>query len=138
MTTLTPRAAFERFQQSVLSGDMGYSDDMHADDAIVEFPFAHAGMPRRFESLAAFRAFAEQSRTSFPVRFEEFRNVVVHDTTDPEVIVAEYELSGVVTTTGRRASAPFVLMLRVRDGKLVHVREYQNPLAMAEALAVED
>jgi len=37
---------------------------------------------------------------------------------DPEVIVVEYELAGIVTTTGHRASAPFIAVLRVRDGVL--------------------
>jgi ketosteroid isomerase-like protein len=135
VTALTPHDAFERFQQSVLSGDAGYSDDALADDVVIELPFARPGTPGRFESRAAFLAFAEQSREALPVQFEEFRNVVVHDTVDPEVIIAEYELAGIITTTGQRASAPFVLMLRVHDGKVVHVREYQNPLALAEALA---
>jgi ketosteroid isomerase-like protein len=50
------------------------------------------------------------------------------------VIVVEYELAGTVTTTGRRAAAPFIGVLRVRDGKTVHWREYQNILAIADAL----
>jgi|GEM_PF-3830730 len=34
-------------------------------------------------------------------------------------------LAGTVTTTNRQASASFVLVLRVRDGRIVHLREYQ-------------
>jgi hypothetical protein len=37
-------------------------------------------------------------------------------------------------TTGRRASAPFIGVLRVRDGKTVLWRECQNALATAQAL----
>jgi ketosteroid isomerase-like protein len=105
-----------------------------AEDAVVEAPFARPGMPRRIEGRAAFQAFAEPRRAAFPVRFTGFHDVVVHETADPEVIVAEYELAGTVTTTGRSAAAAFVLVLRVREGKIVHMREYQNVLAIADAL----
>ena len=97
-------------------------------------PFAPPGRPRRIEGREEFLAFAEPQRAAFPVRFEEVRDVVIHETANPEVIVVEYELAGTVTTTGHRASAPFIGVLRVRDGKTVHWREYQNVLAIAAAL----
>jgi ketosteroid isomerase-like protein len=131
---LGPREVFERMQQQWL----GKVDDADlltlADDAVVEVPFAPPGRQKRFEGRDEFLAFAEPQRAALPVRFEEVRNIVVHDTADPEVIVVEYELAGTVTTTGRRAAAAFIGVLRVRDGKTVHWREYQNVLAMAEAL----
>jgi outer membrane protein assembly factor BamB len=58
----------------------------------------------------------------------------IHDTADPEVIVVEYELTGVVTTTGHRATARFISVLRARDGQIVTWREYQDTLAIAQAL----
>ena len=58
----------------------------------------------------------------------------VHDTADPEVIVVEYELAGAVTTPGRRAAAPFIGVLRVRDGQIAGWREYQDAVAIAHAL----
>jgi ketosteroid isomerase-like protein len=126
---LGPREAFARFQDSVLSGALGF--DNLAEDVVVEWPFAPGG-PARIEGRESFVAFAAPSREALPVRFDEFRNVVVHETTDPEVVIAEYELVGTHLETGRQSSAPFVMVLRVRDGKLVHCREYQNPLVMAE------
>jgi hypothetical protein len=65
---------------------------------------------------------------------EECREIAVHDTADPEVIVVEYELAGTVTTTGRRAAAPFIGVLRVRDGQVAGWREYQDAVAIAQAL----
>lgn len=115
-------------------GEGGEWDELLAEDAVIEEPFAPPGRPRRFSGRAEFVAFAGPQRANFPVRFEEIRNVVIHDTTDPEVIVVEYELVGVVTTTGRRGSAPFIGVLRVRDGKTVLWREYQNVPAIAGAV----
>src|SRR5579862_7186366 len=90
-----PKAAFETYQRNLLGGLSGLDPDLLADDVIIEFPFAAQSRPRRFEGREAFGAFAEPERAAFQelqVRFDEFRNVIVHETSDPEVIVAEYEL----------------------------------------------
>lgn len=130
---LGPREVFEQMQRFWL-GSGGAEMDLLAEDVIVEEPFAPPGRPRRFEGREQFLAFAAPQQATFPVRFEQVRNVVIHETTDPEVIVVEYELVGVVTTTGRRGTAPFIGVLRVRNGKAVHWREYQNVPAIAAAL----
>jgi ketosteroid isomerase-like protein len=108
--------------------------DLLADDVVIEGPFAPPGRPRRFTRRDEFLAFAAAGRAALPAQFEEVRNVVVHETADPDVIVVEYELAGTVTTTGRRAAAPFIGVLRVRDGKVVGWREYQDTIAIAHAV----
>ncbi|GAB3960521.1 nuclear transport factor 2 family protein [Actinoallomurus acanthiterrae] len=136
-TSTGPLQVFERFRGRVLAGEWGVWTD-RSDDITIELPCALPGRPRRFHGGAEFAAHTEASRAALPVRFEEFRDVVVHETTDPEVIVVEYTMAGTVTTTGRSASAPFVLVLRVRDGRVLLWREYQNVLAIAEALGTAD
>ena len=79
-----PREVFARMRQQWLSNDpdsplMG---GQLADDVVIESPFAPPGRPRRFEGREQWLAFAEPGRASLPVRFEECRNVVIHDTTD--------------------------------------------------------
>ena len=129
-----PREIFALMQQRWLGNKIPEFDSLLADDAIVELPFAPPGRPRRFTGRAEFLAFAQAGRAALPVRFEECRELAVHDTADPEVIVAEYELAGTVTTTGRRATAPFIGVLKVRDGKIKAWREYQDAVAIAHAL----
>ena len=109
-------------------------EPMWAPDAVIEAPFARPGEARRYESAAAFEEATRESRESLPVRFESFRYTAVHETADPEVTVLEYELGGTVLTTGRQASAPFIAVMRVRDGRIVLWREYQDKRAIAEAL----
>jgi ketosteroid isomerase-like protein len=46
------------------------------------------------------------------------------------------EAAGTLIASGQQAAAAFVSVLRVRAGRIVHWREYQNPLAMA-AVAVQ-
>ncbi|HEV7649109.1 MAG TPA: nuclear transport factor 2 family protein [Actinophytocola sp.] len=109
-------------------------EPMWAPEAVIEDPFARPGQPRRYENAAAFEEATRESRESLPVRFESFRYTAVHETADPEVMVLEYELGGTVLTTGRQATAPFIAVMRVREGQIVLWREYQNKLAIAEAL----
>lgn len=56
----------------------------------------------------------------------------MHDTADFGTIVAEYRIPAALGE--RRARADFVLVLTVRDGRVVHWREYQDAGAMARAL----
>ncbi|WP_239137918.1 nuclear transport factor 2 family protein [Sphaerisporangium rufum] len=108
--------------------------DLLAEDVVIETPFAAPGRPARFAGREEFLTATADERATFPVRFTGVDNVVIHDTTDPQVVVVEYELHGVVTATGRRAAAPFIGVLRVRDGKVVRWREYQHTLGIAHAL----
>jgi uncharacterized protein len=129
-----PREVFARMRQQWLANNFDAMDSLLADDGVVEAPFAPPGKPRRIVGREEFTAFARAERARLPVRFEECRETAVHDTADPEVIVVEYELTGTVTTTGHRASAPFIAVLRVRDGKITAWREYQDTAAIARAL----
>jgi uncharacterized protein len=133
-TTPGPREVFARMKQHWLDNTATVGDSLLAYDAVVEIPFAAPGRPRRFQGRAQFLAFAEAARASTPVRITDCREVAIHDTTDPEVIVVEYELTGVVTTTDYQATAPFIGVLRVRDGRIVAWREYQHTMAIAQAL----
>jgi ketosteroid isomerase-like protein len=133
-TAMGPREVFARMREQWLGNAVNPMGSLLADDAVIETPFAPPGRPRRFEGRDEFLAFAGAGRAALPVRFEECREIAVHDTADPEVIVVEYELAGTVTTTGRRATAPFIGVLRVRDGQVAGWREYQDAVAIAHAL----
>lgn len=64
----------------------------------------------------------------------EIHNVVVHETTDPEVIIAEQDFDLTAPTTGRRFTSSFLLVMRVRDGLIVHIRDYADALRTAWGL----
>jgi ketosteroid isomerase-like protein len=58
-------------------------------------------------------------------------NITIHQTTDPEVIVAEFEYQGTVASTGEPFALPGVLVLRVQDGEIVSSRDYLDHLTSA-------
>lgn len=126
----TARDVFDDFREHLLDGS---PEELWSPDVVIEQPFA-AGGPSRIEGRDNFLAVTKTSRESLPVRVEEMRNVVVHETTDPNRIIVEYELVGTVLTTGKRESALFIAVMEVRDGLMTLWREYQNTLAMAKAL----
>jgi uncharacterized protein len=111
----------------------GENADLWAEDIVIEAPFAPPGRPKRYVGRQAFLDATRESRRSLPVRFEAVQNVTVHDAGD--TLVMEYELAGTVLTTGRKASARFIAVARVRaDGRVTLWREYQDTRAIAEAL----
>jgi ketosteroid isomerase-like protein len=103
----------------------------YAEDTVVEHPFA-LPVPRRTEGREAIRKhFADFAAA--PLKLE-VRNMVVHQTADPEVAVAEWDYDGVVTTTGRTFRVSNVQVLRVRDGRIEASRDYHNHAFMAAVM----
>lgn len=134
---LTPRRAFERFRRSVLSGTADDSGDQ-AEDVLVEWPFTPPGRPRRLRGRSELEALTRAGRAALPMRIEDVPVVAIHDSLDPEVAIVEYELAGTLTATGESVSGAVLVLLRVRDGRVVHVREYQDVVAMAQAFGRYD
>jgi hypothetical protein len=125
---------YERMKQHWLESLTTIDEEVWAEDVVIETPYSPPGR-RRVEGRAAWleRVTAERA-TMPPVRFEEVREIAVHETKDPEVIVIEYELTGTALETGRRGTGRFVAVLRARDGRVAHWREYQDVVAMADVL----
>jgi len=66
------------------------------------------------------------------IRFQP-ENIRIHQTADPEVIVAEFDYVGTVVATGEPFTASNVIVLRVRDGLIVESRDYIDRVAMTRA-----
>lgn len=132
----TPRDLFEQMRQQWFGEPAALTGDLLADDVIMEAPFAPPGYPVRIEGRQKFLDFANPRRATFPVRFDACRTTAIHDTTDPNTIVVEYELTGTSTSTNRQATAAFIGVLTARDGKVALWREYQNTMAIQQAIAL--
>lgn len=133
---MTPREVFERAHGFVRSYDLAYVD-CFADDGALVFPFAPPGMPRRVQGRDAIRELLAPRYAALRAagrRVLEYENLRIHETHDPEVIVAEFE--AVVPREGGAARLSFIHVLRVRDDRIVEQRDYFDSLAMAERLRV--
>lgn len=59
--------------------------------------------------------------------------MVVHETADPEVVIAEFDYEGRVGATGNEFAMHNVQVLRIRDGLIQETRDYHDHLRMAAA-----
>jgi ketosteroid isomerase-like protein len=136
MSHATPLEVYRQMQAAVLREDGAtlLPAELLAEDIVVETPFSPPGM-RRYEGREAWLAF--YASRPLPFRFQEFREVTTLETADPEVLVVEYELVGTITTTGVTASATFIAVLRIRDGRILLWREYQDVLGISQALSLQ-
>ena len=124
----SPREIFERLHERVRDDyDMDGQADLYAPDGVLELPFAPPGVPHRIwgrEEIRAFLGAAGQRARQAGRRIVRYDPVVVHETADPEVIVAEFDLHGEVAATGEAYRMPFVQVMRVRGGEIVSMRDY--------------
>ncbi|MGA8117383.1 MAG: nuclear transport factor 2 family protein [Actinocatenispora sp.] len=130
---LTPTEVFHRLVQGVSDKRWDELPALYAQDTLVEHPFdPRRAAPLRGRSQLAehFRAAAQGGATG--VDFQP-RNVVVHQTTDPEVVIGEFEYHGTARHGAEPLSVRNIFVLRVRDGQIVSSRDYADHLGFARA-----
>lgn len=108
--------------------------ELYADRLVIEMPFAPIGLyPARLETgREELRARFAAGRTDRI--YTKAANVVIHETTDPEVVIVEYDLHGERLEPREEFTQSFVLVLTIRDRVIVHSRDYTNPITGARML----
>jgi ketosteroid isomerase-like protein len=119
----TVRRAFA----GIAAGDAAQMlDDNYADDVVIEFPYSSP--PTRIETKDAARAYLTKA-------FEVFRFSLeiteVYEGLDPDLLVLEFTSQGRLLTTGAPYGNRYIAVYRFRDGRIVHQREFYNPVASA-------
>jgi hypothetical protein len=127
------REVFEHAKRLSLAMDLDGFADLFAPDGVHELPFAPLGIPRRLEGRETLRAYFG-AITGTPLKHASFENMTVYETADPEVIIAEYDAHGTVTSTGQSYQLRYVQVVKVRDSQITLWRDYWDPLASAELL----
>jgi uncharacterized protein len=64
-----------------------------------------------------------------------FTNIQVYPTIDPNILWAEIQGEAIVTATGLPYQQKYAMRLKVRNGQIVHYREYWNPMIEIEGWA---
>lgn len=133
-----PRALFDRLIQCLMADEREQQLALYSEDCVWEFPFAAGDRPRRLEGLEAVRRAMtplwDQARQA-GARVIGFEPLAIHETSDSEVIVAEFHLQ--VEVLGKSQRLLFVQVLRARGGKFVEHREYFNPQLRARLIEAE-
>lgn len=105
---------------------------LFAPDAVLEFPFAPAGVPRKVVGREALVAHMRH----FPEMFDvEFVDLVFHETIDPSLVIVEFRSTGTARLTGKPYEQTCISVVRTDDDALItHYLDYWNPLVAIEAL----
>lgn len=127
----SPREVVESLIRGISEGTWDKLSLLYAEDAVVEHPYAVSG-PSRIEGRAVLH---ERFAGAIARPFElSAHNLVIRQTDDPEVVVAEYDYKVRVPQSGEEFETANLLVVRVRDGLIVHSRDYHNHHAFAELI----
>jgi ketosteroid isomerase-like protein len=120
----TPRQVAEKLVTGISEGRFEEVPRLYAEDCVVEVPYATGGAAPLLEGGAAVREhFSHADAMPFRLRA---RDLVVHETEDPELVVLSWDYEVTATTTGATATVANVQFLRVRDGLIVHSRDFHD------------
>jgi len=125
----SPAEVFGRLITGISEGRWHELADLYAEDVVVEMPMdPHR---TRIDGREAVRQrFAAAADGWFELRAHD---VIVHATTEPEVVIAEFEYDGLNRTTGKKFTVANVQVLRVRGGRIVASRDYHDHRGFAAA-----
>ncbi|MET8451683.1 nuclear transport factor 2 family protein [Streptomyces sp. NPDC005209] len=126
--TRSPRDVFQKLLNGITAGRFSELAELYAEDTVVETVFEPLG-PRRFEGRDTLRERFAQVAAHSLIELTS-SNVVIRETDDPEVIVAEWDYQVHHRVTGRTFEAANIQVLRVRDGLIVNSRDYHDHLAL--------
>jgi uncharacterized protein len=124
----SPREVFLALVNGIAEGNPDGLPELYAEKIDVVHPFdplrgaplrSREELRKRMESLAA-----------HPRQRRRVGNVTIHETADPEVIVAEFEYQG-TTDAGGPYALPAIFVMRVRNGEIVSSHDYHDHLASA-------
>ncbi|MDR3665043.1 MAG: nuclear transport factor 2 family protein [Mycobacterium sp.] len=105
--------------------------DLLADDVVFEFVISVPGYPRRVQGrdsvLNLYRGYDDYMNVSSADGLRVYRDPVA------SVVVLEYEVHGHPVHGGSAYDNRFVSIVTVADGKVVHWRDYLDPVAVFNA-----
>jgi len=130
-------AALEPFFHVIQEGLAGFIEadhffDLFAEDVVTEYIVTVPGYPPRVDGRAALAELYRPYGTRMTL--ERCFDLAVYHDAAKAVVVLEYASEGHAVETGNRYSNRFISVLTLRDGEVVHWRDYLNPVAVFDAL----
>lgn len=126
----------EPFFSIIIEGLTGEVDGEHfwdavAEDAVFEFMYNFPGFTNKIEGRDAYMDwFAGYSNV-----LHSADNLNIYKVQAPDnVIILEYEVHGVVPSTGKSYDNRFCSIITVKDRKIIHWRDYMDSLAVMLSL----
>jgi uncharacterized protein len=132
MPDLSPAEILDRYNGAILAKASDQLADLYAADGVHELPFDHTpnGILRGREAVRA----RYRVGWTAPVDVRAITNMKLHETAEPGLVIAEQDIELTNRSNGREFVASTVLVMRVRNGKIVHMRDYTDSLTIASEL----
>jgi ketosteroid isomerase-like protein len=124
----------ERFLDLTIR-DMASLAELYAEDVVIEMPFAAPLFPtRRTTTRDELKSqFTRPSGRSYT----RIDNARIYELSDPNVAIVEYDLHGIANESGREFSLSYIQIITVKDGMIVHSRDYSNIPQAVRAFGME-
>jgi uncharacterized protein len=130
----SPREVLRLYHRAMRTKSADDLADLYAADGVHELAFHVPGRARTYAGREAVRALYREVWRDHPLELDAIEDVFVHTTEDPEVVIGQWRATGTVRATGAPFEITGLLHLRVREGLLVHVRDYMDALGVAKVL----
>lgn len=106
--------------------------DMFAADGVLEYPYAPPGLNTPITGRDAIIANFQRLRKL--LRVDGVADVSEIETSDPDVVVLEFVGYGEGVITKEAYDQRYIVVIRLREGSIVHYKDYWNPLALLRAV----
>ncbi|SUJ28409.1 Ketosteroid isomerase-related protein [Sphingobacterium spiritivorum] len=125
----------EPFYQIVMDGLKGEVEGEHfwdtvAEDCVFEFLYYFQGFPNKIDGRKAYMDWFG----GYNNQLDSADNLRVYKSENPKnVVVLEYEVHGIVPSTGKAYNNRFCSIITLKDRKIIHWRDYMDSLAVVLA-----
>jgi uncharacterized protein len=116
---------FEQVLKAFQTGNQKTLIDLMAGDAVMEFPFAPLGRPRRVEGKNNIIKYNQAILGIATVT--GLTDVEIHRMIDPDCVVIEMTGHGIVLATGDAYERRYIDVCRTKNGHIKLIRDYWNP-----------
>ncbi len=126
---MTPTETVDHALDLLIAHDMPAFADLFEHDGVMEFPLATGGAIREVRGRDALHDYLDDYASLLDIRSLDR---TVHVTTDPEVVIVEFTVDGVIVATDRPYRMVYIAVITVRDDAIVRYRDYWNPAAVVD------
>ncbi|MBD2465238.1 nuclear transport factor 2 family protein [Oscillatoria sp. FACHB-1407] len=134
-TSSTSEQTIRTFIQQIEAENLQGLGDLLAENVVLEQPYQLPGAPNRFEGKAAVQGFFQRINQTFSrIQFENLRVIV---SADEQTVTVEGQGNFVIAENGASYQNVYIVVFEMRDGKIGTIREYFNPLILAQTFNID-
>ncbi len=105
---------------------------MCAEDIVFQFPYAPMGTVTELRGRNTLAEYLPEIGAM--ITFESMNEPVTHPSKDGETFILEFSCRGSGTDTGARYDQQYISVIQLREGRIIHYRDYWNPLILLNAV----